>query len=124
MNNSIHYEGFISSVASRTYAFSVVEKSGLSRQFTVLIPSESFRISLLKYQDGPLISFERLQHEIDGETQEALAEGILNVSGQDIAEYMEKYYPKKVYRKWTRPKATSAKTEALAPVAGESDHGE
>ena len=95
----IQYKGFIVSPTSRTYNFHVINAPGESRQFTVRVPSESFRLTPLKFQDGPPISFERLQHEIDKETQESHGEAGLNISGSDIQEYLDKQHPRKLRKK-------------------------
>src|SRR5207244_10174813 len=95
----IQYKGYTVSPAFRTYNFHVIEVPGESRQFTVQVPSESFRLTPLKFQDGPSISFGRLQHEIGKETAELHAEADLNISGADILEYLDKQHPQKTRRK-------------------------
>jgi hypothetical protein len=95
----IQYVGFIVSPTFRTYNFHVIDAPGESRQFTVQVPSESFRLTPLKFQDGPSISFERLQHEIDTESQEVHAEADLNISGSDIQEYLDRHHPPKLRKK-------------------------
>ena len=108
MKTLIQYQGLIISPTSRTYNFHVIDAPGESRQFTVQVPSESFRLTPLKFQDGPPISFERLQHEIDRETQESHAEADLNISGQDIQEYLDKHHPHKRLGKWEQTRLTRA----------------
>ena len=95
MNVLIQFEGFIVSATSRIYNFLVIYKPGESRQFSVKVPSESFRSTLLKFQDGPPISFERLKEELAGETQELHAQAHLNIAAPDIQGYMERHYPPK-----------------------------
>ena len=95
----IQYEGFVVSPSSRTYNFHVIDTPGESRQFTVQVPSESFRLTPLRFQDGPPISFERLQLEIDGETQGLHAQADLNISGTDILEYLDRQHPRKLRKK-------------------------
>ena len=91
----IQFEGLDVSATSRTYNFLVVDAPGQSRVFSVRVASELFRAALLKFQDGPPISFERLQQEIDGETSEAHAKAHLHIGETDIREYLERHYPKK-----------------------------
>ena len=97
----IQLEGFTVSIASRTYSFQVTDETGESRQFRVQVALESFRATPLKFQDGPLISRERLQQELDLETQEAHAKTQLAISESDIQAYMTKHYPPKA-RNWPR----------------------
>ena len=102
MKIMIQLEGFSVSVHSRTYNFQVIDEAGESRRFCVQIPLESFRATPLKFQDGPLITRERLLQELDLETQEAHAKTHLAVGESDIQAYMAKHYPPKA-RKWTPP---------------------
>jgi hypothetical protein len=95
MTIPIQYEICVVSTASRIYNFRVIDAPGQSRQFSVRISSELFRSTLLKYQDGPPISFERLKQEIEGETQAAQAKPHLNIAETDIHEYLERHYPRK-----------------------------
>jgi hypothetical protein len=101
MNTLIQLEGFIVTTTSRTYNFLVIDPSGGSRHFAVRVPLESFRPTRLKFQDGPLITRERLLQELDRETQELRAEALLNVGEPDILIYMERHYPPKA-RTWQR----------------------
>lgn len=91
----IQYEGFDVASASRVYNFLVIDSPGVSRQFTVDVPSESFRSTPLKFQDGPSISLQRLKQELNRETEKAHAEAHLNIGDQDIQEYLERHYPRK-----------------------------
>ena len=111
----IQYTGFIVSPISRTYNFHVIDAPGESRQFTVQVPSESFRLTPLKFQDGPAICFERLQHEIDVETQELHAEAALNISGSDIQDYLDRHHPRKLRKK--DPAAKLLPTRPFAEAA-------
>lgn len=88
----IQFEGFIVSSTSRTYNFRVIDAPGQSRQCSVQVPSESFRSTPLKFQDGPGISFDRLEQELG---REAPAEAHLRIGDQDIQEYLERHYPRK-----------------------------
>ena len=95
MDVLIQYEGFIIADASRVYNFVVIEAPGVSRQFTVGVPSESFRLTPLKFQDGPSISLQRLKQELGRETEKAHAEAHLHIGEQDIQEYLERHYPRR-----------------------------
>jgi hypothetical protein len=100
MSIPIQYEICVVSTTSRTYNFRVVDAPGQSRQFSVRIPSELFCPTLLKYQDGPPISFERLKQEIEGATQDSQARTHLNIAETDIHEYLERHYPRKERKKF------------------------
>ena len=97
MDIMIQYEGFDVASASRVYNFLVIDSPGVSRQFTVDVPSESFRSTSLKFQDGPSISLQRLKQELHKEkdTEKSHAEAHLNIGEQDIQEYLERHYPRK-----------------------------
>ena len=66
-----------------------------AREFTVEVHSEAFGLHSLKFQDGPGISFARLQRELEGETRESRAEPYLRIGEQDIQEYRARHYPRK-----------------------------
>ena len=95
----IQFESCTVSTTSRIYNFRVVDAPGQSRQFSVRVPSELFGTALLRFQDGPPLSFERLQQEIDGETPESHAKVQLNIGEKDIHEYRERHYPRKDSRR-------------------------
>ena len=59
------------------------------------VQSEAFRSAHLKFQDGPGICFERLEQELESETQESRAEAHLSIGKRDIQEYLEGRYPRK-----------------------------
>ncbi|MBI4459345.1 MAG: hypothetical protein HY648_04725 [Acidobacteria bacterium] len=99
MNALIQFEGFVVSATSRTYNFRVIEVPEEPRQFSVKVPLESFRAALLKFQDGPPISFERLQEELDGETKESPAKAHLNIDEPHIQLYLERHNPRKFRKK-------------------------
>jgi hypothetical protein len=105
MKTLVQMEGFTVSGTARTYSFQVVDEAGESRHFRVLVPLESFRATPLKFQDGPLITRERLQQELDLETEELQAKTHLAICELDIQAYMARHYPPKA-RKW----APSVKT--------------
>ena len=98
MRIPIQYEGCVVSTTARTYNFRVIDSPGQSRQFRVQVRSELFRGALLKFQDGPPISFERVQQEIHGETPELNAEAFLHIAETDIHEYLGRHYPRKKSR--------------------------
>jgi hypothetical protein len=85
--------------SNRTYCYHVIDYSGDTRQFTVDVALELFRTSPLKFQDGPLISRERLVVELQQETPDLLANGELTVSEPDIVGYLARHYPPKA-RAW------------------------
>ena len=95
MGIPIQYEACVVSTTSRTYNFRVIDAPGQSRHFRVRIPSELFCSTLLKYQDGPPISFERLKREVAEETQESQAKAHLDIAEMDIHEYLQRHYPRK-----------------------------
>ncbi len=100
----IQFEGCTVAAASRTYNFQVVDAPGQSRYFSVQVASELFRAALLKFQDGPPISFERLQREIDRETAESHAEAHLNIGETDIQEYLNRHYSAKDRKRGPAPR--------------------
>ena len=102
----IQMEGFTVSGTARIYNFQVINESGESRQFRVRVPLDSFRTTPLKFQDGPLITRERLQQELELETTDLHAKPQLAVCESDIEAYMAKHYPPKA-RKWTPPTRSS-----------------
>ena len=87
----IQYEGVDVSVTSRTYNFLVIDAPGQSRHFRVRVSAELFRATALQFQDGPPISFERLQREIDAETSESHAGSHLSIAETDIQEYLKRH---------------------------------
>ena len=97
----IQLEGFTVSRSCRTYNFRVTDAPGEFRQFSVHVLLEWFRATPLKFQDGPLLTLERLKQELDRETGDSHAEAHLNVMKPDIVEYLERHYPPKA-RTWHR----------------------
>lgn len=91
----IQYVGFNVGAGSRFYNFDVIGAAEEAREFTVKVQSEAFRSSPLKFQDGPEISFKRLEHELEGETQEFRAKTNLEVGKEEIQEYVDRNYPRK-----------------------------
>ncbi len=96
----IQYVGFNVAASSRIYNFDVIDTAE-TREFTVKVQSEAFRPARLKAQDGPGICFERLEQELEGETQESRAEAHLSIGKRDIQEYLEGHYPRQPLRKKT-----------------------
>ena len=95
----IQYVGFDVAASSRIYAFHVIDAPGAPRDFTVTVQSEAFRPNGLKLQDGPGICFARLGQELQGQTQESLAERHLIIGECDIKEYLGKHPPQKAQGK-------------------------
>jgi hypothetical protein len=102
MKVQIQSEGFIVSTISRTYNFQVTDAPGEYRKFSVEVALESFQATALKFQDGPLITRERLEQELGRETEESRAEAQMRIGGADISQYLERHYPPKA-RKWPPP---------------------
>ena len=90
----IQYVGFNVAASSRIYNFDVFDPKE-AREFTVQVQTEAFRPAGLKVQDGPGICFERLEQELEGETQESRAEAHLSIGQRDIQEYLEGHYPRR-----------------------------
>jgi hypothetical protein len=79
----IQYVGFNVAASSRIYNVDVIDTAE-AREFTVKVQAEAFRPARLKLQDGPDICFERLEQELEGETQESRAEVHLSIGERDI----------------------------------------
>lgn len=98
MDILIQYEGFVVLGASRVYSFLVVDALRGSRQFTVHVPQASFsRLTALKFQDGPQLSFQRLKQELDSETEQSRLETHLsiNIGERDVQDYIDRHAPRK-----------------------------
>jgi hypothetical protein len=104
--HQIQLKGLVVTDGCRTYSYQVLSPSGDTRQFTVEVSLALFTTSPLKFQDGPLITRERLLEALHGETPAVLTSPKLNVSEADILAYMERHYPPKA-RTWNhfRPAA-------------------
>ncbi len=96
----IQYVGFNVAASSRTYNFDVIDTQE-AREFTVKVQSKAFRPARLELQDGPGICFERLEQELERETQKSRAEAHLSIRERDIQEYLEGHYPRKPLAKKT-----------------------
>lgn len=102
----VQMTGVVVSKRCRTYSFAVIDPSG-TRQFTVAVSLELFGASPLKFQDGPLLTRERLIDELEREASELPASNRLDVSEPDIRGYMERHYPPKA-RTWNRYKQAAS----------------
>jgi len=98
----IQSQGFTVSSTARTYNFQVIYAPGELRKFSVEVLLESFQATPLKFQDGPLITHERLQQALEGETEESHVKAHMRIGDPDILQYLDRHYPPKV-RKWTPP---------------------
>jgi hypothetical protein len=92
---TIQYVGFQAAATLRIYTFRVSEALKATREFTVKIQLRAFRLTPLRFQDGPDICFARLKQKLQGETQEAPLERDLRIGEQDIEEYLQRRYPRK-----------------------------
>ena len=97
--HQIQQKGLVVADGCRIYSYQVLSPSGDTRQFTVEVSLELFTSSPLKFQDGPLITRERLLDALHSETTTVLASPRLHVSEPDILAYMERHYPPKA-RSW------------------------
>ena len=100
----IQFEGVDVSLSSRTYNFLVIDAPGQSRHFRVQVSAELFRATALQFQDGPPISFELLQREIDGETTDSHARAQFSIAETDINEYLKRHYPPKDRKRGHAPR--------------------
>jgi hypothetical protein len=98
----IQYEGFIVSGSSRSYKFRVIERPGEERQFTINVSLESFRMTSLKFQDGPHICFARLKRELADEAGISPDKTGVKISEQDIQDYINQQNPRKGAHKKAR----------------------
>jgi len=85
----IQYVGFDGTAGSRLYGFHVVDAAHEPREFTVEIHAQAFGPSQLRFQEGPDICFARLKRGLLEETRDALAEGHMQISEQDVRVYLE-----------------------------------
>jgi hypothetical protein len=114
----IQYIGFNVAASSRIYNFDVIDKVEEAREFTVNVQSEAFRSTHLKFQDGPGICFERLEQELERETQKARAEAHLSIGKRDIQDYLEgRYRRKPLAKKTVSYGPLSKRLDALARAA-------
>ena len=98
MQVMIQYDGFTVSQLSRIYNFQVTDSPTQNRQFSVEVSLELFHATPLKFQDAPLITRERLEQELEEETDKARAETRMRIGDADISQYLKKHYPPRVRR--------------------------
>ena len=98
MQVMIQYDGFTVSRLSRIYNFQVTDSPSQYRYFSVEVSLEFFHATSLKFQDAPLITRERLEQELEEETDESRAETRMRIGDTDISQYLERHYPPKVRR--------------------------
>jgi len=112
----IQYVGFNVVASSRTYSFHVIDTPEEAREFTVRVQAEAFRPTRLQLQDGPGITFTRLEHELQGETPESRAESHLSIGEPDIQDYLERHYPRKPLVRQRGHALSTAPTKSPVPV--------
>ena len=84
----IQYVGFRVVASSRIYSFHVIEGSEKTRDFALEVASDAFRLSALKFQDGPGLCQARLTRELHGETAIAPTPACLSIGNGDIEQYL------------------------------------
>jgi hypothetical protein len=94
----IQYVGFDVGHDSRIYNFDVIDAKE-SRHFTVEVRLEAFQPLLLKFQDGPDISFACLKKGLEDETPDSRALAHLNIGEPDVHAYLETHRPAKAHGK-------------------------
>jgi len=94
----IQYVGFNVGQDSRIYSFDVIEAKE-SRHFTVEIRLEAFQPLLLRFQDGPDISFMYLKKGLEEETDHSRALAHLNLGEPEVRAYVENHRPAKALGK-------------------------
>lgn len=98
----IQMEEVMVSEVCRTYSYRVVDFPRDTRRFTVEVPSELFTANFLKFQDGPLITREKLIGELERELPQSPAELQLRLTEKDVIAYMTRHSPRK--SSWNRYK--------------------
>src|SRR5689334_7413328 len=91
--NRIELQGMATSQDCRTYSYSVQGVEGEIRNFIVEISLRLFT-NELKFQDGPLLTRERLISELAAELTGAPVPLRLQINELDILRYADKHYPK------------------------------
>ena len=98
----IQYLGFIVAQGSRCYNFRVIDRPGDEREFTINVALESFRLTALKFQDGPDLCFTRLKRDLASEAEPPQTNTDVTISEQDIQSYIDQQYPRKGAHKKAR----------------------
>jgi hypothetical protein len=102
----IQHAGFSIVASFRVYSFDVIDPPAPAREFTVKVGSEEFGADRLKFQDGPGISYARLQRELEGETQASRAEAHLRIeTGTSGSTGHTTIHPQSSVRQRTRRRA-------------------
>ncbi|HUS09696.1 MAG TPA: hypothetical protein VMZ30_04445 [Pyrinomonadaceae bacterium] len=99
----IQMEGVEVSEVCRAYTYQVLDAPSNSRRFRVEIPLSLFNTGLLKFQDGPLITREKLISELERELPRVPAALQIQVGERDVITYMERHHPRKS-ENWNRYK--------------------
>src|SRR5689334_18503643 len=89
----VEMKNMVVSSACRTYSYSVHRPEGAPRDFIVEVPLKLFTNGL-KFQDGPLITRERLLAELAAELTGIPACLQLSINELDIVRYAERHSPK------------------------------
>ena len=104
----IQYVGFNVARGSRCYNFRVIDRPGEEREFTINVALETFRLTSLKFQDGPDLCFARLKRELADDAATPRVKNSVTISEQDIQVYIEHQYPRKGAHKKVRVAAEHA----------------
>ena len=99
----IQMQGMAVSEVCRIYSFQVIDPAGDSRLLRMEVSLSLFTQGMLKFQDGPLLTREKIISELGRELSGAPANLRLQVSEMDILGYMTRHYPKKT-ESWNRYK--------------------
>ena len=101
----VEYVGFTTRGSHRVYTLRIRKVSEEPTDFNVLIESSAFLAKRVRYQDGPEVSFLKLQKEMlaaaGGEPDKELT-----VNDADLADYKAAHTPKPPTRK-PRPPLTN-----------------
>jgi hypothetical protein len=101
----VEYVGFTTRGTHRVYTLRIRRVAEEPEDFNVLIDSAAFLAKRVRYQDGPEISFLKLQKELlaanGGKPQRELA-----VTDSDLADYKAAHTPKPPQRR-PRPPLTN-----------------
>jgi hypothetical protein len=80
----------------------VVDAGREEREFTLSVPSQSLLDNYFKCQDVPALCFAKLKEELSSETPEHAVPLQMTVSGAELRNYVETYYPAngKLFKPW------------------------